>query len=134
MADHVSEPPSGPAGRTQRVHVTNLPREWSVREIRRWCRDLGVEGAVHLARDPRSGRFAGEAYVATSTAERAEEAAAKLDGQRIDGALIEAVRVEGDAFFDQDGLFADGEAPMGRQDGRGPKPDRRVPDREDGDT
>lgn len=121
-------PTMGP--RAQRVHIRKLPPGVTVEQLEELCRSLGIEGVVHFVRDAGSGRFAGEAYVAAPTEAAADDAAKKLNGHPIGEGRIEAVRVEGDDFFDEDGLFADGEAPMGRQDGRRP---RRTSGRGDGD-
>lgn len=107
-----------------RVHVANVPHQVVIEELRALCRDLGIDGEVHLARDSVSARFEGQAYIATTSRAAADVAVARLHGHTIGGVRLEVTRVEGEEFFDADGLFADGEAPMGRKDGDEWKPGR----------
>lgn len=102
-----------------RAHVHNVPLHVSVERLSAIFDRLGVEGEVHFVRDPVSARFAGEAYVATRTMEEAALVCSALNGFSVDGVPLDVRVVETTEFFDRDGLFADGEAPMGRS---GPPP------------
>ena len=107
-----------------RIHVANVPPQVALEELQALCRDLGIDGEAHLARDSVSARFEGDAYIATTSRAAADAAVARLHGHTIGGVRLEVTRVEGEEFFDADGLFADGEAPMGRKSGDSSKPDR----------
>lgn len=100
-----------------RVHVRKVPHTVTLERFQALCRKLGIVGEVHFAREVDSGRYGGRAFVDTADAEDARRAAGLLSGYRIAGAQLEAQVVTESGFFDEDGLFADGAASMGRQDG-----------------
>lgn len=100
-----------------RVHIVNVPSAVTVEELRAVCRRLGLKGDVHLARDAVSSRFAGEAYLACDDRDGALAAASALEGRVVGGVPLHCEVVDTEELFDRDGLFGDGEAPMGRQDG-----------------
>lgn len=100
-----------------RLHVRNVPFSVTLEQFQAFCRKLGLEGEAHFARDPESGRYEGEAYLATLDEAAAEAAAEALQGRRLAGSQLEVEIIDGSSFFDQDGLFADGAASGSRQDG-----------------
>ena len=100
-----------------RIHILNVPETVTVEQLRLLCQSLGLEGAIHYARDPVAGCYLGKAYLRCQTAEEARDAVSKLHDYPLAGVRLQVEVSRTEEFFDEDGLFADGSASMGRRDG-----------------